>query len=380
MLRQQASLDLVLAPLVTRGVDSVDLRVLDALRLGTYQLQGLDRVPPHAAVDTTVALVREAHGARTGGFVNAVLRRVAELPRLEPGAAIHDLAAHFSHPEWLVSRWLARFGAAATEALLRYDNTPPPLVLQPIDGKLGDLEQLLADHGIPSTAAPWGAGVIVASQRPEFLPGYAAGAFFVQDPAQALVARFAAPAPDRVTFDACAAPGGKTMQLRASGRPVIAADRSRRRMARLRENLDRVGVQTPTVVADAMQPPIRRVATYLLDAPCLATGTLARHPDARSRITPPMLADLVERQRALLDAAADRVLPGGVLCYATCSLEPEENEMQVAAFLERHPEFRREPSHAVPPELITEHGDFATLPHRDQIDGAFASRLRRGDR
>ena len=158
----------------------------------------------------------------------------------------------------------------------------------------------------------------------------------------------------------------------------MAAERNRRRAIRLGENLRRAGSgRELLVIADAAAPPMRPLDGVLLDAPCLGTGTFARHPDARLRVTPDALRDLAKTQATLLDGAAAAVRPGGLLVYATCSLEPEENEEQVARFLGAHPDFRREPSRAVPAECLSEAGDLTLLPHRHGTDGAFAARLRR---
>lgn len=382
VLRQSAALDAVLAPFVARGIDSVAPALLDVLRLGAYQLRYLERVPAHAAVATGVALARETVGERAGGFANAVLRRVSELgPEAgpEPGQdALRRLSSTWSHPEWLVARWLARWAEADVERLLEWNNTHPALVIQPARGGSGDLERLFRDEGVRSFNAPHGAGVVVEATRPERLPGFTRGLFYVQDPAQALVLRFADFPAEELVYDACAAPGGKTLGLSRTAGRVLAADASRRRLRRLRENLRRAGHGREfPVLADALHPPIRRVNAYLLDAPCLGTGTFARHPDARLRVTPEALDRLAREQRGLLDAAADRVAPGGVLCYATCSLEPEEGAQQVDAFLVRHPEFQRAPTAATPAELLSAAGDLEVLPQRHGMDGAYGARLLR---
>lgn len=393
VLRQSQPLDTLLARFIPRGISSVSHPLLDVLRLGVYQLRLLDRIPAHAAVTTSVALARERVGDRVSGFTNAVLRRVAELPSddaaarpavpttgMTDGPAAAHLAHVWSHPAWLVARWVARFGVRATEALLHWNNTRPLLVLQPTRGTILDLEGLLDEHGIPSTPAPYGAGVIVKESRPERLPGYDTGEFFVQDPAQALAVRFADFPLDAVVYDACAAPGGKTLGLSRNARQVIAGDVSLRRVGRLRENLLRAGRGNERViVADAAHAPVRPVRAYFLDAPCLGTGSFARHPDARTRVTNEALLRLAAAQCALLDSAAGRIAPGGLLCYATCSLEPEEDEMQVAAFLDRHPDFGRQPPRSFPADLVTSAGDMLTLPQRDGVDGAFAARLVRAE-
>jgi 16S rRNA (cytosine967-C5)-methyltransferase len=161
-------------------------------------------------------------------------------------------------------------------------------------------------------------------------------------------------------------------------RGVLAADINPRRAARLAENLRRAGSgREHAIVADAKHPPLRDAAAVLLDAPCLGTGTFARHPDARWRVTAQALTALAAEQRALLDAAAGSVRAGGLLVYSTCSLEPEENDAQVEDFLARHPEFRREPPEAFPPALLSQAGDLVILPQRHAMDGAYAARFRR---
>jgi 16S rRNA (cytosine967-C5)-methyltransferase len=273
-----------------------------------------------------------------------------------------------------VARWLARFGHDDTEQLLEWNNQHPPLVVQPARLSSEDLQDRFSTAGVRFFPAPFNAGLVVEESKPDRLPGYAEGWFMVQDPSQALVARFAGVPPGAVVFDACAAPGGKTLGLSATARLVIAGDLARRRLPRLRENVARAGRSNIQVmVADAAHPPVKLVDFVLLDAPCLGTGTFARHPDARLRVTPDALLRLASEQEMLIDALATRVRPGGVLTYATCSLEPEENTQQVEAFLERNPAFRREPVAGDYPLNVA--GDLEVLPHRDGMDGAFAARL-----
>ncbi len=355
----------------------------DLLRLGAYQLLELDRIPAHAAVSTSVDLAREIAGQKPAGFVNAVLRRLTREvppgPLVESADPVATLARAHTHPEWLVAGWVARFGVDGTEALLRWNNGRPPLILQAAREDLTALRERLDAAGVTNRPAPFGAGLVVDTTRPADLPGYAEGAFFVQDAAQALVARFADFPRDGTVLDACAAPGGKAIAIGRSAGRLVAAERNRRRGTRLGENLRRAGSGREfIVVADAGSPPVRPVDGVLLDAPCLGTGTFARHPDARLRVTPEALRELARTQAILLAGVAPAVRPGGLLVYATCSLEPEENEEQVARFLSEHPEFQREPSRTVPPECLSADGDLTLLPQRHGTDGAFAARLRRG--
>ncbi|MGH7734867.1 MAG: RsmB/NOP family class I SAM-dependent RNA methyltransferase, partial [Gemmatimonadales bacterium] len=283
-----------------------------------------------------------------------------------------------SHPAWLLHRWDQRFGVEATDRLLLWNDSQPPLVLQPARRSSSEITALLAGQGVASESAQWDAGVVVDASRPTDLPRFAEGDFIVQDAAQALVVRYAAIPDGATVLDACAAPGGKAIAMgRVAGR-VLAADLRPARVRRLRENLARAGSGREfPIVADAAQPPCRPVDAVLLDAPCLGTGTFARHPDARWRVTASALARLAERQATLLDAVAHVVRPGGLLVYATCSLEPEENSLQMARFLAAHPDFTRDPPAAFPAELRSPDGDLELLPQVHGTDGAFAARLRR---
>jgi 16S rRNA (cytosine967-C5)-methyltransferase len=381
VLRQRSVLDERLAPLVPRGWATVDADLQDILRLGAYQLTALNRVPRHAAVNTSVALAKHRSGARAAGFVNAILRRLAGPEPLTAAARkdpVERLAAEQSHPVWLVRRWVQSFGVPGTEALLGWNNTRPRLVLQAARQDLETLASRWRAAGIEVESAPFGAGLITNRSRPGDLPGYRDGDFMVQDPAQALLARFVEVSPGALVYDACAAPGGKTIALGRHAKTVVAGEVSPTRARRLVENLVRAGSgRELVVVADGRQPPLRQADVVLLDAPCLGTGTFARHPDARWRVSPEILASLERLQFELLERAAAVVSPGGLLVYSTCSLEPEENRAQTDGFLARRSEFRREPSDAVPSKLLSSEGDLMILPQHHGMDGAYAARLRR---
>jgi 16S rRNA (cytosine967-C5)-methyltransferase len=381
VLRQRSTLDAQLAPLVPRGWSRVAPDLQDILRLGAYQLTALERVPAHAAVDTSVSLAKASGGPRAAGFVNAVLRRLTRSEAPPEAGGVRDaavLARECSHPLWLVRRWLEQFGTQGTEELLRWNNTRPCLVIQPARGDLESLRVRLQSSGVEVEPAPYDAGLVVGSSRPAHLPGYSDGQFVVQNPAQSLLARFADLAAGEDVYDGCAAPGGKTIALGRSARMVVAGDVSQARARRLQENLARAGSgREHVIVADGRRPPVRPTNVVVMDVPCLGTGTFARHPDARWRVTPEALDTLVSLQAELLDRSAAVVAPGGLLIYSTCSLEPEENRLQVERFLQAHPEFRREATSAASPDLLSPEGDLMVLPHRHGIDGAYAARLRR---
>jgi 16S rRNA (cytosine967-C5)-methyltransferase len=372
-------LDLELAPLARHGWNRVPDHLKDILRIGAYQLRVLDRVPPHAAVSTSVTIAREVGGNKASGFVNAVLRSVARTPEFSSPVPV-DLSTRYSHPEWLVERWLEKFGQTETESLLKWNNRRPQLVLQPARMPARDIRRALDQAGIASRDAPYEMGLVVERGAPTSLPGYREGAFFIQDAAQALVSRFAAPETGADIYDACASPGGKTIVLEQEARIVVAADHRSKRMTRLVENLERAGTgRARVIVADAAAPPLRALDLVLIDAPCTGTGTFARHPDARHRLQPGDITRLELEQKRILDGAKTAVRQGGLLVYATCSLEPEENEQQVQRFLEENEDFQREPPGDFPPELLSPLGDLVLLPHRHGTDGAYAARLRRAE-
>lgn len=387
VLRQRTPLDRAIAPHVSGGVEGVRDDLLDILRLGAYQLLFLERVPRHAAVDTTVTLGRRIAGARVGGFINAVLRQVAERDSGtgsraafadSPLPTSESLAAEYSHPAWLVERWMARFGAEETGRLLAANNTRPSLVVQAARWERDALIRGLDQQSIGWQPARFEAGLSITGRRPQELPGFGGGSCYVQDPAQALVVRYLDLPKGASLYDACAAPGGKSLGFSARAGFIVAGDLRPARTRRLRENLDRAGMSPAAVlVADALTPPVRSADAVLLDAPCLGTGAFARHPDARWRVSEQALRELADQGGRMLRSLAETVRPGGLLFFATCSLEPEENEVQIEAFLAGDARFGREPSSTVPTDLLTPAGDLMLLPQRHGTDGAYAARLRR---
>ena len=376
VLRGQADLDRRLR------LRHADPRLHDVLRLGAYQLAALARVPAYAAVATSVELAREAAGDAAARYVNQALRRLAR----ETGNGKRE-ADESTHPSWLVERWRRLFGATDTARLVAWNDTKPKLTLQPARWSADVLALELRKVGFGVEEAPHGAGLRVSRLDhvsrfpfPVQLPGYSEGGFIVQDPAHALVCRYAAIPPGALVYDACAAPGGKAVMVERGGARVVAGDVRPARIRRLAETTRRAGVAIRVTVADLLSAPLApgTASAVLVDAPCSATGTMARHPDARWRITPRTIVQAARRQRALLAAAATLVAAGGLLVYSTCSLEPEENDDIVTEFLACHPEFGRAPvPAAVPAALLTPDGDLRSLPQRDGIDGAYAARFAR---
>ena len=389
-LRLRGRIDYLLSRFSNRRLRELDPSVRTALRMGAFQLTEMGSVPDYAAVSESVRLVRATGGRAAAGLVNAVLRKLAQAPAgpdvfPDPETDLEGyLTTWGSHPSWLVRRWVRAFGSRGARALVEVNNREPEIFLWPI-GNARDAATVLAAAGL-SASAPGScargdrwirlrSGTDPAAAL-ELVPGT------IQDPAASLVVRYCAPEPGSLLADLCAAPGGKALALSETAGGVVASDLSQRRLARVAEGWGRMtahGLQRARlwpVVADARFPPIRKAHTVLVDSPCSGTGTLRRHPDGRWRMTPDTIRTLVQVQSALLNGAASVVPCGGLLVYATCTLEPEENWCQVERFLARHPGFRVEPGTGAKP-CQDERGCLAVLPHESGFDGAFAARLRR---
>ncbi len=383
--RLRGRIDYLLDLHLKRGIGSVSPEVLEILRLGAYQLLYMGGVPEYAAVSQAVDQAREAgRGEGVSKMVNGVLRSlIREGGAVErfPGRDSDPLAyltTWGSHPSWLVRRWLGRWTFDEVERLVEADNRIPELTLRPY--QVSEEDALAALSAFEVEPVGHGSGCLtVGGGIPEKVLGVLPAS--VQDPAAALVARYVAPARGAVVADLCAAPGGKALVLSERAAYVLAADSSPRRLGLLRENRDRIEAQTGEriamglVAADARNPPVERADVVLVDVPCTGTGTLRRHPDGRWRVDAGRLEALVALQKEILAGAADVVPPGGVLVYATCSLEPEENGEQVRRFLESRPDFVLEPERALAFE--TEDGMLEVTPQAWGFDGAFAARMRR---
>lgn len=385
VVRLRGRLDYMLDRWVRRGIVSLDADVLDTLRLGAYQLVEMGSVPAYAAVSQSVEMAKAVAGKGAGGLVNGVLqtlrRRGGEVrfPDFRDDPAAH-LTTHGSHPRWLVERWIRRYGADAARRLVEANNTRPDLYIRPVTIDVGEAGARLAAAGIEAQRVDFAPDALRLVPPATAAAALAVVPAVVQDPAAGLVVRYAELPDDARVLDLCAAPGGKAVELAERARYTVAADVSVRRLERVRENVDRVGgLRIGLVAADARWPPFTAADAVLLDVPCTGTGTLRRHPDGRWRLRPTDLAALVELQRSILDAAAPLVRRGGLLVYSTCSLEPEENEEQVEAFLRRHAEFGvAAPSPGtIVAGLLDAAGRLSVVPHEAGVDGAFAVRLRR---
>ena len=328
------------------------------LAAAAAQILFLD-VPDHAAVDLAIRHLHEdPRSARYTALGNALLRRGVR----ERDAILADAEANpfRDTPDWLATSWRAAYGEEAATAIALSHREEPPLDVT------AKADPAVWAEKLGGILLPTGSIRLRERQAIATLPGYQEGAWWVQDAAAALPVKLISPAPGERIADLCAAPGGKTAQIAAAGAQVTALDRSGPRLRRLKANLERLGLTAEIVTADATSWQAEPFDAVLLDAPCSATGTIRRHPDVAWTKSEEDRDRLVALQVKLLDAAAGLTNPGGQLVYCTCSLEPEEGEAQISAFLTRHPQFRRAAASAAEigglGAVIDANGDIRTLP------------------
>jgi 16S rRNA (cytosine967-C5)-methyltransferase len=395
-LRWRNAIDAVLASCMTRRIDQLTPATRAILRVAAYQLLYLDRVPDHAVLDDSVELTRVLRDAHASGFVNAVLRAVTRarakspLPaRPGPGAStgtqVRYLSLTLSHPEWLVRRWLDRFGFEAAEAWCTFNNQSPPVTVR-VDGNVDAIVDEARAAGAEVSPARWVARAItLAPGAFGRLPAGMRDTLFVQDEASQIVAEAAAHEATGRVLDVCAAPGGKTIILASAlaGRgTVTASDRRPSRVRLLRSLIARARVPVQVLAVDAARglPFGDRFDRVLLDAPCSGLGTVRRDPDVKWARTAPDLERLAAQQRRMIVEAARVVRPGGDLIYATCSSEPDENDDVVRWFLSTTASFAPAPLAPGPGvhdagALLEPDGVLRTLPFRHGLDAFFAARL-----
>jgi 16S rRNA (cytosine967-C5)-methyltransferase len=404
VLRRRGTLDALLRPCVSRRRDQVEPWLWEALRLGAYQL-ALLHIPPHAAIFETVELANLVGKPRGKGFLNAVLRQVAALftdaaaegpagdalpttagqyrrltrpvladPKTEPA---DYLAAGFSWPRWLARRWLERHGWAECVRLGFWFAGPAPLWLRcnMLRTERGPLLATFAAVGVQAEPGDHPQSVRLLNHGPiHALPGYAEGWFTVQDQSAMRVGSALAPAPGSLVLDLCAAPGGKTTHLAElmnnQGR-ILACDADARRLDTLGDLCRRLGVicvephplrKISTALAgDVEDPPAGPFDAILVDVPCSNTGVLGRRPEARWRLKPDDFRHLIPLQTKLLLQGAERLKPGGVLVYSTCSIEPDENQGVVRAVLQAVSELRLDAEETQIPGQPADGGYWARL-------------------
>ncbi len=401
VLRWKSRLDGALAQLSKIRLDKIDPHVHNILRVGLFQLYYLDRVPPSAAVNTSVALAKAFAAPWTVRFVNAVLRNAASRPplppyRKPPRKAAERLALEAAIPRWLCDRWINRFGLAVATTVCEAVNRIPPVTLR-TNTLRTDREALLAalqpyaEMVSACSCAPEGIFLRGLTRAVPDLPAYAQGLFQVQDEAAQLIGHIVAPRPEERVLDACAGLGGKTghlAQLMDNRGLVTAVDREPAKLSRLCTEMARLGINVVQSLARDLETvseaaPLSTDGAFdrvLLDAPCSGLGVLRRNPDTKWSAGAKALHRLAAVQERLLTQAAALVKPGGTLAYVVCSTEPEETRSVIRAFLSAAPMFEIWPITdvpAIPAAGITPEGFFTTWPALLDMDGFFCARLKR---
>jgi 16S rRNA (cytosine967-C5)-methyltransferase len=399
ILRWRGRLDYIISHFSNTPIKKIEPAILNILRLGLFQIIYLDRIPDSAAVNTAVELSKQAGFSRAAGFVNALLRKAAlnfsniRFPAFEADP-IASLSANQSLPVWLAHRWLNRFNQEALMTLCATINSIPPLTIRTNTLKttrqklIRSLEQTVKRIE-PTPHAPDGLSVVNPNQSIDEFSAFKDGWLQVQDEAAQLVSLLLNPQPGESVLDACAGLGGKTghiAQLMQNTGRITAMDKDESKLQKLELEMQRLGVsivQLSCLDLDSL-PVANQHALFdriLLDAPCSGLGVLRRNPDIKWNSTEASLKRHAKRQKRFLDHLATMVKPGGILVYSVCSIEPEENEAVIDAFLKKHPEFVIDTNRGKLPERVASLFESATwiktLPLLNNMDGFFIARLKR---
>jgi 16S rRNA (cytosine967-C5)-methyltransferase len=390
--KAKQTIDYFLAKFISRGLSSLSPVILNILRLGVYQLLFLTKVPVSAACNQSVELAKKYGHAGTVKFVNGVLRNIARSPEKltypdRQSQPVEFLSLRYFHPQWMIQRWLDRFGFDETEQLCQANNEIPPLSLRTNTLKIDRLAllEILRQEGVTCEAVASVPEGIICSKHPSLgsLTSLKDGLFQVQDVSSMLVAHVLGPKRGEYIIDACGAPGGKSTHIAAllenQGR-VLSVDLYEHKLALVRQNAERLGIGIiETLALDATDLAAAKVGLadrVLVDAPCSGLGVLRRKPDARWRKSATLLTELPPLQLAILESAAQCLKSGGTLVYSTCTTEPEENEQVVQRFLQRNNHFILEETGLFLPCPVKK-SLVQYLPQRDHQDGFFIARLHR---
>lgn len=397
VLRWRGRLDWIIAAYSRIKPSRLERAILAILRMGAYQILFMDRVPAAAAVDESVKLAKGLRKKEAAAFVNGILRSIAEgrkeitYPDLRTNP-IDYIAAYYSHPAWLVNRWVEQIGREETIALCEANNRFPALTVRvnTLKGRREEVINQLHDEGIEASPTPF-SPIGLRINTPPALATWGPlqqGWLQVQDEAAQLVSLILAPKPGQRVLDLCAAPGGKAThlaELMQNQGEIRAVDVSPAKLQIVQENCQRLGISiVKTLAQDATRPLPFSPGSFdscLVDAPCSGLGTLRRHPEGKWRDRGADITRLQEMQNQILRQAVPHVKQGGVLVYSTCTLTSEENEGVIDTFLSEHPEFHLENAvRLLPPgceALVDAQGYLCTFPHRHGTDGFFAARMRR---
>ncbi len=377
VLRYRLQIDFIIGHFYHHNLEKAAPVLKNILRIGVYQILFLSKVPDWAAVNECVKLARKYKGERMSKLVNGVLRKITpESVTLEEWLKEKNpeeqLALRYSHPQWLIERWMKIFGKEKTESILLYNNQFPLFGFR-INRLKMPASRLVANTGAAAEYQKCNLeNFFLSKDFNTYEPAVADGLLTVQNPTQGLACLLLNPVAGSVVLDLCSAPGGKATfmaELMQNKGQIIAVDLYDQKLPKIEAHANALGITIiTTVAADARnyQPEVHPDA-ILLDAPCSGTGVLGRRAELRWKLSPGMLHELQILQAELLDHAAELLHEGGVLLYATCSIEPEENKLQIEAFLQRHPDFIADPEEM----HLTLPGDYPGF------DGGFCQRLQK---
>ena len=390
-LRWRIKIDWILNRLYHGNVKKIPVKIVVILELAVYQLLLLDKIPDYAAVHEAVKLAKNACGLYWGNLVNAILRTyIRERDSLEEVISglpeKLSLSINCSHPQWIIDRWIDRYGQADTIKLCAYNNTNPVASIRINTLKIDKdrLLKILNSEGYQCEPGKYLDEFIRLDKFPDLRqdPNFLNGFFTIQDESAGLATHLLDPQPSDLILDVCAAPGGKTTHIAeiAPSSRIYAIDRYFKRLLLIRENSVRLGLANISLIcADATNFAGGGFDKILVDAPCSGFGVLSRRSDIRFKRESTQINELTELQHRLLENAAQLLNTGGSLVYSTCTIEPDENELIVERFLRTHPEFAiLEPNNEkIPEELIVDHKYIQSLPYQHNIDGAFSVKLQK---
>ncbi|KPL06889.1 hypothetical protein AMJ86_06740 [bacterium SM23_57] len=388
VLRWRGQLDYYLGRWFQGDFRHANIRLKNILRLGLYQLLYLDRVPDHAAVDSSVDLAKQSTGLKPARLVNAVLRRAIRekttLPIPDPRNQLESVSITSSHPAWLVQRWASRFGWKETQDFCHCNNATPDLWIRwnPLRTDRDSFLELLQESNLdaePSDISPWHVKLLSGTNLSDWSP-LQDGQCTVQDVSAGLPVILLDPQLGETILDFCAAPGGKTTQIAEKiqdNGTVVAQDVSPDRINRITDHIYRLNLTSiHCLVGNGACLRFKHFDRILLDVPCSGLGVLRRRPDIRWKRPPDEIRFMTSIQRSILEEAANLVKPKGVIVYSTCTTEPEENWEQIDRFLMDHPEWHRKNAEQwVNPAVVNPRGEIETYPHIHNMDGSYAVRL-----
>lgn len=391
ILRRRSYLDFLIGEFSSVPVDELESMFKNIIRLGMYDLLFMDGTPDHAAINEPVEIAKTKISSRSGDMANAILRRVqremAQLPKPAMKDRVKLIATTFSHPEWLVDRYVKSLGEREAFQLMQANNKRPDYYLRvnELRTKPENFKLRLEKSGLEFEESEWLPGYFkvhsVAEARNK--GWFDKGLCQVQDIAAGFAPTILNPQPGELVYDLCAAPGTKTIVLSGMMKnegTILAVDISSNRITKIAENCEKFGADNVKIQrADIIEERFKLADAVLLDAPCTGTGVLSKRADLRWKRTPEELDVIIKKQAELLDAAANMVSKGGRLVYSTCSIEPEENMEQIKSFLKEYDNFELQPlDDYLPEEVLSEDKlSYQTYPHKHHCDGHFGVLLKR---